>query len=88
MHKNYFKTAESNELFERWLSNYPLSMHPFDMDRWTHFVYSIVKNGEEFNSEILEDGLNTHNHNGNQQQITDFMNRFESMKAIYQLCKN
>lgn len=48
---------QSVDKLHAWLSNYPLSSHPLDINRWYDFVISLHENDERLPLEDLRDYL-------------------------------
>lgn len=48
-----FKNIETQKLFDFWISQYPESFHPFDMERLYNFVFSMFTDEEYIDEEEL-----------------------------------
>jgi hypothetical protein len=59
---------KSYEKLHLWMSNFPLSHHTFDTERWFDFLIALVDNSEELSSDDLEKYLREQNWNENDVQ--------------------
>lgn len=81
---NYFKTAECNDRFRIWLSQYPESFHDCDLERFTELVLELLDNDEDLESTHLTESVNSLD----EDMVDVYMEKFFSMKTIYEKLKN
>jgi hypothetical protein len=82
---NYFNNEACNLKFSMWISNFPESFHPSDLDRFTDMVIALLDNNEELEIEyinqsrkkIFEDRM-----------VSSYMDRYRYMRDIYMKLKD
>lgn len=88
--KEYFKSSENNRLLHVWLSSFPESYHPLDMNRFYNFILSLFTTNEELTAGILmsavreekkwnEDFINTF--------VDEFIDRYFELKRFWEFAK-
>lgn len=80
----YFKSIECNNLFNIWISNYPESFHPLDLERFTNMVIGILDNDEDLEYTHITQSTNKLE----EWQIDRYMDKYHSMKEIYKRLRN